>query len=509
MSEVLKRALTVVCAFALVLAAMALPVAADDDDDDDEASASSGPLEVEARPAIVGVGGLFVVEAEYEVDGDSDDSDDSEDGDSDDPDDGNSDGPDDGDSDDSEDGDSDDSEESDEEDVVSPANESVTVPTAAEFVVDFGDGSAPQAMTVTEEDADGDEYEAEAVASHRYETEGVYPVTVTVSPSAGQPVAATVEVAVGSGGARMSGDTRFDTSTRLSREAFPVDGSAEAVLLARGDAFADALAAGALTLLEDAPVLLTATAQVPAGVLDEIARALGEAGTVYVLGGEAAVAPAVVDALSAMGYEVERISGADRVATAVQIARFMLDAGVEVDEVVLAAAGNFPDAIAGASFAALEEAPVLLTGSGSLDPRVEALLRDLGAEVDVLVLGGPAAISATVVDQVKALGNDAERLSGKDRYATSAAVADALFADSTAVVIATGAKFPDALSGSSLAARHHAPVLLVGATTLPAPVRDYLVAHADQIDVAYVLGGRGAVSPAVRAEIEQLLGVAR
>lgn len=336
----------------------------------------------------------------------------------------------------------------------------------------------------------------------------MYPVAVTVTPSAGEPVTASVEAAVGAGGARLSGGTRFDTSTRLSREAFPGDGTAEAVLLARGDAFADALAAGALTLLEDAPVLLTASAEVPPAVLDEIARALGESGTVYLLGGEAAIAPAVADALSAMGYQVERISGTDRIATAVQIARFLMATGVDADEVVLASAANFPDALAGASFAAIAEAPILLTGSQSLDPRVAALLRDVGPDVEVLVLGGEAAISAAVVDQVRALGLDVERLSGKDRYATSAAVADALFPDSNAVVIATGATFPDALSGSALAARHNAPVLLADAT-LPAAVREYLAAHSDRIDVVYVLGGQAALPAARRPQRRARVAVPR
>lgn len=489
MSMSLARASALVAALMVALASFVAPVTASEaDDDDDEASTEVGPLEVEARPAIVAADALLVVEAEFEIEGDEDEgeSEDEQEGESE--------------------GEGEPGQDEDPADGSGGASAATLVPTSVEFSVDFGDGTPAETMTVTDEEADGEEYEAEAIASHRYGAEGEYVVTVTATPSTGEPTVATVDVAVGSGGARMSGDDRVDTSTRLSREAFPTDGSADAVLLARSDAFADALAAGTMTLLEEAPVLLTGTAQVAPAVLDEIVRALGDTGIVYLLGGESAISSTVADALTALGYDVVRIAGEDRIDTAVAIARFLVDAGVDIDEVVLASAGNFPDALAGGSFAAEVQAPILLSAPDVLDPRVEALLRDLGADVDVLVLGGEAAISQEVVDQILALGNDVERLAGEDRFETSAAVADALFDDATAVVVATGAAFPDALSASALAARLHAPVLLVG-SDVPESVRQYLETRAGQIDVVYVLGGRNAVSGAVRAEVQQLLGL--
>jgi len=196
-------------------------------------------------------------------------------------------------------------------------------------------------------------------------------------------------VHVGVGSARLSGQDRFGTANRLSREAFPTDGSAGAVLLARADHFADALASAGMAVLSEAPVLLTTTADVPAGVLEEIDRALGDDGVVYLLGGEAAISPTVAQSLESLGHRVVRIAGADRIETALDIARFVLDAGLDIDEVVLASAGNFPDALAGAAYAASQSAPVLLTAGAALDPRVAAFLLEVGTDVDVLVPVAP------------------------------------------------------------------------------------------------------------------------
>ena len=452
-----------VLATVIAMMALGLPALAEE-----EQPADPAELEIELRPAVVRAGGPFIVAAEYDWD-----------------------------------------------DATAPVAETSTAQAEEEtatavpgrapvtFTIDFGDGSGQQDMRT--HGAGRAAPKAKARAMHRYAEDGEYLVTVTATPALGAPLVETATAQVGRGSARLSGGSRLETATRVSRDAFPSDGSAGAVLLARSDAFADALAAASLAFLEDAPVLLTDSAEVSAGVLEEITRALGGAGTVYLLGGEVAIAPSVAEALAAAGHDVHRIAGDDRIDTAVQIAQFLIDAGVEVDQVVLASAAGFADALAGAAFAAEGGAPVLLTAADALDPRVAALLQQLG-DVEVLVAGGELAVSDVVVGQVAAMGLEVQRLSGPDRFATSAAVAEALFDDAHTVVVATGANFPDALAGAAHAGRLHAPVLLVG-DVLPPAVAEYLRARAGQIDVVYILGGGNAVSQDVMDEIEALLGL--
>lgn len=375
--------------------------------------------------------------------------------------------------------------------------------TSTVLVVDYGDGSEPETMTVRPLGPCGDFLKADA--DHTYDAEGTYDVTVTAIPETAAPEVATATVRVGPGSMRVAGPDRFSTADEVAVQDFPDDGSADAVLLARGDAFADALASAGPALVAGAPVLLTGSADVPAATLDQIARALGDDGVVYLLGGEAAIGPEVEAVLGGLGYETVRIAGSDRVETAVALARFLLAAGVEIDEVVLATAGDFPDALSGAALAARASAPVLLTGSEALDPRVAALLAELGDGTRVLVTGGRTAISDAVVADLEALGLPVERLAGADRFETAARVADARFPAATEVVVATGGAFPDALTGAAHAARSGAPVLLVG-DELPASTRAYLAAGVGRVDVVTVLGGTQAVSDAVLAEIEAVLG---
>jgi subtilisin family serine protease len=65
-----------------------------------------------------------------------------------------------------------------------------------------------------------------------------------------------------------------------------------------------------------------------------------------------------------------------------------------------------------------------------------------------------------------------ERLSGPDRYATSAAISAANFSPGVpAAYIANGTKFPDALSAAPVAGKNSAPVLLTLGDALPAPIQ--------------------------------------
>ncbi len=100
-----------------------------------------------------------------------------------------------------------------------------------------------------------------------------------------------------------------------------------------------------------------------------------------------------------------------------------------------------------------------------------------------------------------------KRVSGTDRYATSAAASRYGFpCGAPAVVVCTGENWPDALGGAGLAGAVHGPVLLTRASALPADIE----AEIKRLGAvkAYVLGGTGAVSDAVKNRLVALLGSA-
>lgn len=98
------------------------------------------------------------------------------------------------------------------------------------------------------------------------------------------------------------------------------------------------------------------------------------------------------------------------------------------------------------------------------------------------------------------------RLYGKDRYQTATRVSASGFASSTAVIVANGASFADALAASGLAGTVDAPVLLVTSTAAPAEV----VAEVTRLGAtkAYVVGGVGAVSEGVVAQLKSIPALA-
>lgn len=94
----------------------------------------------------------------------------------------------------------------------------------------------------------------------------------------------------------------------------------------------------------------------------------------------------------------------------------------------------------------------------------------------------------------------ASRLAGADRYATAARASAAAYEPGVPVAyVASGASYPDALSGAALAGREGGPVLLVRRHDVPATVVTELERLQPQRIV--VLGGTGAVSAAVEQQL--------
>jgi putative cell wall-binding protein len=101
--------------------------------------------------------------------------------------------------------------------------------------------------------------------------------------------AASLAADTGGGVTRLAGPDRYATAVAVSSASYP--GAAGRAYLASGLGFPDALAGGVAAALAPGPLLLVPGSCVPAGVAAEIGR-LDPAGLV-VLGGDAAVAPAV------------------------------------------------------------------------------------------------------------------------------------------------------------------------------------------------------------------------
>ncbi|GGK70153.1 cell wall-binding repeat-containing protein [Ornithinimicrobium pekingense] len=185
---------------------------------------------------------------------------------------------------------------------------------------------------------------------------------------------------------RLSGTDRFATSVAVSRAAFP--GGAATVYVASGRDFPDALSGGAAAVVQDAPVLLTDDASLPAAVREEIVRLAPS--RIMLIGGPSAVSETVAGQLRAI-TTTERIFGTDRYATALAVSQRVF--GTSRPGVMIASGRTFPDALAGVPGAEYTRGPIMLARPTSLPYAGEL---DRLTPTTAYVLGGTGVLSIEV-----------------------------------------------------------------------------------------------------------------
>ncbi|HEY3924660.1 MAG TPA: cell wall-binding repeat-containing protein [Acidothermaceae bacterium] len=318
-----------------------------------------------------------------------------------------------------------------------------------------GDGSTPQVPTnLLFPLGEGDFTVQSSTLANPSGTYYIYRLVLSVALYPGASVEPTGRVVT-----RIAGPDRFQTASAAAQWTY-LKGGAGAVVLARGDQYADALVGAPLAAAKNAPLLLTSGSTLPAITLMQLERVLPPGGTVYLLGGDAAIPASVQTQLTTAGYQTTRYAGANRYATAVAVA----DALGDPATVLLTTGLNFPDGLAAGPAAAHIGAAVLLTDGGVMPPETEAYLT--AHATTTYAAGGPAVAadpSATAVE-------------GADRYATAAAIAARFFSAPAAIGMATGANFPDALSGGAALAHLGRPLLLTDPAALPSATTAYLAA---------------------------------
>lgn len=289
---------------------------------------------------------------------------------------------------------------------------------------------------------------------------------------------------------RMSGSDRFSTAVQISKSGW--SNGANTVLIAEGYGFADALAGAPLAYKMNAPILLTGKDKLNGTTANEIARL--NPSKIIILGGNSAISGNVEHALKTVGGKsrtVERIGGANRYDTAAKIASKMGNPS----KAIIVYGWNFPDSLSISSYAARNGFPILLTNSNGLPGETKSALNNIN---DTIVVGGKSVISNNVISQLS--GKSPERISGSSRYDTGSKIFHKFFGSSSKAFVTTGSNFADALTGSVLAAKHNAPILLVDKNSLPYEVRKDV--RTSRLNKFTVLGGTNAVSGNVINELK-------
>ena len=307
---------------------------------------------------------------------------------------------------------------------------------------------------------------------------------------------------------RVAGPDRVATAIALSEEGFD---AADVAVLARRDSPADSLATGPVAAADDGPLLLTGRDDLDPRVADELGR-LG-VDEVVLAGGTAALSQDVEDEVEALGVTVTRLAGSDRYETAVLAAQRVLDGDDDVQ--LWLALGraeqenrSWPDALVASWAASTLDDAVLLVQPDVLPDATREALEDLDPS-RVRLAGGTGAVSAEVADEAAAAAGVAvERLAGANRYATGAAVVDAVGdAAGDRLFVATGRSFADALAAGPVAADGGTLVLVDGADLAGSPSGAALLEQRGPSSSGAVLvGGTAAVSSLAEDQVADRVG---
>lgn len=281
---------------------------------------------------------------------------------------------------------------------------------------------------------------------------------------------------------RIAGSGRYETAylaadtckAALGAEKF------DAVVIATGKNFADALSGSYLAAVKKAPILLTNgktdhVAQLHAYIKENVKAG----GTIYLLGGTSAV-PENVQQIS--GYQVKRLEGSTRYETNLAI---LEEAGMTGNELIVATGKTFADSLS----ASAVKKPILLVKPGASMTEAQKAAVEKMRGGTIYIIGGEGAVSKEIEQELQSVAS-VKRISGSSRYETSAAVAETFFGEVDTVVIASGKNFPDGLCGGPLAAAMDAPLLLT-ADGKAETAAQYVAEN--EILSGYILGGEGAL----------------
>ncbi|WP_338432758.1 cell wall-binding repeat-containing protein [Clostridium tyrobutyricum] len=199
--------------------------------------------------------------------------------------------------------------------------------------------------------------------------------------------------------------------------------------------------------------------------------------------------------VKAAAGQVTRVGGTNRYETAAKVATANFTTS---DNVVLVSGEGYADSVSASVLAKKLDAPIVLTGSKTLDSNAKSAIESLQAK-NVYIIGGTGSISQSIEDGLKS-DYTVTRLGGQDRYATNLAIANKLVdlgVSKDNIIAVAGTGFADALSVAPVAAADNEILLL---TNNNADAMKNTAEFAKDSNVT-VVGTTGVVSDAIYSQL--------
>ena len=278
---------------------------------------------------------------------------------------------------------------------------------------------------------------------------------------------------------RVAGANRIQTAVEVSKKYY---NTADTVIVANYEQFADSLSASALSKQLKAPILLVKKDQLDSVVAQEIKR-LG-AKNVIVIGGEKSI-DKTKNSLSQ--YNVRTIAGANRYETSAKIAQEIIKR-TGTTQAVIASGETFADALTVAPLANKNNMPILLVQPNNIPKATQEVLKQIKKAI---IVGGEKTISKEVANKLP----NATRIAGANRYETAKKIYEYGFKDRKEVNIANGTNFADSLVIGSI----DCPILLAESNEVPEATKQAI--KDSKFEKVNVFGGENSVNESIVKEL--------
>ena len=255
------------------------------------------------------------------------------------------------------------------------------------------------------------------------------------------------------------GEGRWETAIEVSKKGWT---SSDEAIIVNDNSIVDALSATPFAEAKNAPILLTQKDKLDEKTKAELKR-LGVK-KVYIIGGENTLTKNVETELKAQNIQIDRIQGATRELTSLEVAK-RLDAIKPISEIaVVNWTTGLSDAVSIAAVAADKDMAIILSNPNEGTKASDEFIKNKKIKTSYII-GGVDVISN---DVEKNLPN-AKRIAGIDRNETNAKVIETFYTEKeikNAYVAKDGMGkedyLIDALSVGVLAAKNDSPVIIVG-----------------------------------------------
>lgn len=290
---------------------------------------------------------------------------------------------------------------------------------------------------------------------------------------------------------RLSGADRFETAKRIAEEFN--NSMVDNIIITSGYNFTNALSGSVLAKKINAPILLSGRSDSEnSSTLEYVKSHLNKNGKIYILGNEDNINESIIISLKSLGYSnIKTLQDGEKYGSIKAINdEINANSGTPV---VIASGNFFADGLSISSVAAAKGYPIVLSDTDALPAESEETIKKIRPS-KIYIIGGTSVISDGVKENIKKLSGISDknivRIGGEDRYSTSINIAKSFELNTKTVTFASGVDFPDALSGSVLAAKLNAPLVLISDNNNQQKKFIDLGEYSDQI----IFGGTASVS---------------